>query len=180
MGALIPIGEGADAEIKDLLNKTFHDVNLDTLQNLYAAEHLFDANHTLHRVAYRLGCHPKKKYFEPSRAKWFYFLQTVLPAAMNSGVSTSNAIKYALDYAQNPANNIERVVFDAIENSAAAAHHLHPDNAPGSVPGMVQGRSLKLVLICPAPLNPANVASDPTTPDTNAAGVSVETNSPLP
>jgi len=62
MGGLIPIGQGADAEIKDLLNKTFAGVNLDTLQNLYGTEKLFDKDHTLHRVAYRLGCFPKNKY----------------------------------------------------------------------------------------------------------------------
>jgi hypothetical protein len=65
MGALIPIGQGADAEIKKLLNATFTDVNLTTLQNLYATETLFDQYHTLHRVAYSLGVFQGRNTLNP-------------------------------------------------------------------------------------------------------------------
>jgi hypothetical protein len=168
MGGLIPIGQGADAEIKGLLNKTFSFTSLTTLQNLYATEQLFDPNHSLHRVAYRLRCFPKKKYTEPSRAKWFYFLQTTLPAASNSGVLTSDAIKHALDYAQNPAKGIARVIFEAVEvkTNPPVTHYLHPNNLPASVAtNMVHGSTLHLLLICPAPLDSTLLATDPTTAD---------------
>ena len=182
MGALIPIGQGADAEIKELLNTTFSAANLTTLQNLYAREQLFDGNHTLHRVAYRLQCLPRKKYHEPSRAKWFYFLQTTLTAASNNGILTSDAIKFALDYAQNPANNINRVIFEAVEKTTnpAVSHYLHPDNRPASLAGMVHGKTLHLLLICPAPLDPTLLHNDPVTPDVDGGGNSVETPLPLP
>jgi hypothetical protein len=168
MGGLIPIGQGADAEIKGLLNKTFSFGNLVALQNLYATEQLFDANHTLARVAYRLRCHPKRKYTEPSRAKWFYFLQTTLVAASNSGVRTSDAIKYALDYAQNPVNGIIRVIFEAVEKrtNPVLPHYLHPDNRPASVAGsMVHGHTMHLLLICPMPLDSTLLSADPTNSD---------------
>jgi len=184
MGALIPIGQGADAEIKSLLNSTFSAGNLKALQALWATEHLFDGNHTLHRVAYRLQCYPKGKYTEASRAKWFYFLRTTLTvAADGNGILTSDAIKYALDYAQNPVNNIERVIFEAVEKKAAPGtplvpHHLHPDNRPGSL--QVHGKTIHLLLICPEPLDSRLLHNDPVLPDVDGMGNSVEQPLPLP
>lgn len=180
MGSLIPIGQGADAEIKSRLNKTFSHVNLATLQGLYATENLFDGNHSLHRVAYRLGCHPVDKYNEPSRAKWFYFLRTTMTAAMHDGVNTADAIKSTLAFAQNPANNIIRVIFEAVEVAGASAHYLHPDNATTGFAKMVHGRTLHMLLICPAALDPTHLANDPITPDVDGNGNSVEHPLPLP
>ena len=183
MGALIPIGQGADAEIKNRLNHVFSGQNMALLQADQAAENLFDGNHTLARVAYRLGCYPQKSgYPEPSRAKWFYFLQNTLPAAMYppaGPISTAQAIQNMLGYALNPANNIHRVVFEAVEvtpNPAhPAPHYVHPDNATRTV----YGTTMHILLICPAPLASANTAADPTQPDM-AGGVSVEQALPLP
>src|SRR5258708_15947722 len=115
MGGLIPIGQGADAEIKDLLNKTFAGVNLDTLQNLYGTEKLFDKDHTLHRVAYRLGCFPKNKYSEPSRATWFYLLKTSLKTAKYNGFNTVDTIKSLLDYPRDPSHKLDPLVSIALE-----------------------------------------------------------------
>jgi hypothetical protein len=53
MGALIPIGGGADAEIRSSLNFAFNDLNIKTVRN--QNEDLFDQDHHLHRVAYRLA-----------------------------------------------------------------------------------------------------------------------------
>lgn len=179
MGALIPIGQGADAEIKSRLNNAFSGQNLALLQANQATENLFDGNHTLQRVAYRLGCYPQKSgYLEPSRAKWFYFLQNTLPAANKypaaAPITTTQAIKNMLLYALNPANNITRVVFEAVEDKAASCHYVYPDN----VKQTVHGSTMHILLICPAPLVSTNTAADPTQPDTVAGvvnGPSVET-----
>ena len=180
MGALIPIGEGADAEIKDLLNKTFAGFNLKAMQAAYGTEKLFKGKHTLHRVAYRLRCNPHSKYAEPSRAKWFYLLKHVLTAANFNGKNTAATIQEVLDYAQNPANNVKRVVFDAVEDGNAAAHYIDPDNLSATVISAIQRRTIRLMLVCPAALDPTQLEADPVGPDLDNNGNSVETNSPLP
>ena len=62
MGGLIPIGGGADAEIKDKLNAAFNDTNIVIVRGIVANENLFDQQHHLHRVAYRLGAYPIRTY----------------------------------------------------------------------------------------------------------------------
>jgi hypothetical protein len=167
MGALIPIGRGGDAEIKDKLNKTFSGENLTALQNNTSGENLFDDQHHLHRVAYRLGCYPIEQHSgEKSRQKWFYFLKYTLPNSRENGRLTSDAIKHLLLYALDPSNKIKRVVFEAIEDTTTNVHYIDPDNW---TPQVVD-RTLKILLRCPAPLDPANTAPMPDQPGDADAG----------
>jgi hypothetical protein len=62
MGGLIPIGGGADAEIKGRLNAAFDDSNIAIVRSQNAKENLFDGNHHLHRLAYRLAAYPIGTY----------------------------------------------------------------------------------------------------------------------
>jgi len=86
MGALIPIGGGADAEIKGLLNTAFNDTNIVILRGVVSKEDLFDGNHNLHRLAYRLGTYPVGTYSgDDAKGKWFYFLKKILKDATHNG-----------------------------------------------------------------------------------------------
>ena len=49
MGSLIPIGGGADAEIKNHLNAAFNDSNIAITRSVFAKENIFDRHHHLHR-----------------------------------------------------------------------------------------------------------------------------------
>jgi hypothetical protein len=182
LGALIPIGQGADAEIKDKLNRTFSFDNLNQLQHNPSGENLFDGDHTLHRVAFRLGCFPVQSGGEKSRKKWFYLLKNVLPAATYNGIVTAQAIKDMLGWALNPMNNVTRVVFDAVEDSGTGVHYIHPNNSTKDTrtAGGNRGVTLNMLLVCPAPLANANVTDIPDTANDidKHAGTSVER--PLP
>ena len=90
MGSLIPIGGGADAEIKMRLNTAFNDSNIAIVRSVFANEKLFDGRHRLHRLAYRLGTYPTKTYVgDDAKGKWFYFLKKLLKNAAHNGVSTA-------------------------------------------------------------------------------------------
>jgi len=79
MGSLIPIGGGADAEIKLRLNTAFNDFNIKIVRGVVTNENLFDGKHRLHRLAYRLGTYPIGKYSgDDAKGKWFYFLKIIL------------------------------------------------------------------------------------------------------
>jgi hypothetical protein len=129
MGGLIPIGGGADAEIKDKLNAAFNDTNILIVQGIVAKEDLFDQQHHLHRVAYRLGAYPTRTYTGDSaqaKGKWFYFLKTILkdPAV--------NSIKSVLSYAMT-APGVARVVFDAVQGQNPKVDHYIYVPAGGTV-----------------------------------------------
>ena len=185
MGALIPVGGGADAEIKDRLNRTFSFDNLTALQDNTAVENFFDDNHKLHRVAFRLGCYPIQGA-EKSRKKWFYLLKNTLPAANYNppgggpARNTAAAIKTLLGYALDPTKNIVRVIFDAVEDTAAPQHYVHPDNLTPQVRvGRHNQNTLTILLVCPRPLDPGNLENIPDGEiDKDAGGNSVER--PLP
>jgi hypothetical protein len=160
MGALIPIGQGADAEIKEKLNSTFSFDNLAALQGNIGTEDLFDANHHLHRVAYRLGCFPALNHTEKARRKWFYFLKRVLTAANVNGHVTAAVIKKQLQYALQQGATIQRVVFEAVEDTNAPAHYVYPDNWTEQV----HGTTLSILLMCPGPLKTGNQDAVPDQP----------------
>ena len=174
MGALIPIGGGADAEIKDKLNKRFSGQNLTNLKNARntGGEDLFDGSHHLQRVAWRLRCYPTKTYNHNAKGKWFYFLHETLPAADDgTGVTTADAIKAVLDQATDPNGTITAVVFDAQEDPNAPCHYVHPSNDD---PGILVGNTYNLILVCPAPL------SNDTEPDPDQASDADPGEEPLP
>jgi len=126
MGSLMPIGSGPDAEIIAVLNKVFSGRNLDALRahEGLTGESLFDKNHKLHRVAFRIGAYPARDYSpDDAKRKWFYFLHRVLPPA------TEKAIKRILKDALLPNSKIKAVQFFVEENSAASAPHLFPSNS---------------------------------------------------
>jgi len=126
MGSLMPIGSGPDAEIIAVLNKVFSGRNLDSLRahEELTGESLFDKNHKLHRVAFRIGAYPARDYSpDDAKRKWFYFLHRVLPSA------TEKAIKKILKDALLPNSQIKAVQFFVEENSAASAPHLFPSNS---------------------------------------------------
>ncbi len=166
MGGLIPIGGGADAEIKSSLNFAFNDVNIKQVRKVVKNENLFDDDHHLHRVAYRLATYPVRNYGnDPAKAKWFFFLQNVLLAAVHGGVSTADSIKKILSYAmRNPNNTVQRVVFDAVQGPDQSPHYVDGGNPiqDNQIAGLVDTTgTLMIRLICPAPLNDNDVAPTP-------------------
>jgi hypothetical protein len=158
MGDLIPIGGGADAEIKGLLNAAFNDTNIAIVRGQVQVkkENLFDGNHHLHRLAYRLGAYPVRTYKgESAKApgKWFYFLKNTLKAP------AITSIKAILSYAMtNPNNDVARVVFDARPGDPNADHYVegptpNPTN-PADISQLVDTSGTLLVaLICPESLS---------------------------
>lgn len=156
MGGLIPIGGGADAEIKGLLNTAFNDTNIKIVRSVVAKEDLFDGHHHLHRVAYRLGTYPVKTYAgDDAKGKWFYFLKIILKDAARNNESTTQSIKAALSYAMNNLN-VKRVVFDAIQGTDNTAdHYVYPNNpvSDSDIAALVDTTgTLSVALICPSPL----------------------------
>jgi hypothetical protein len=170
MGGLIPIGGGADAEIKDKLNAAFNDTNIMIVRDIVANENLFDQPHHLHRVAYRLGAYPTRTYTGDSteaKGKWFYFLKTILKAP------AVNSIKAVLSYAMTDLT-VGRVVFDARQgDDPQADHYIYaPAGAtvnsnpmiPGDIALLVDtSGTLSVALICPWPL-PMTTAPVPNKP----------------
>lgn len=156
MGGLIPIGGGADAEIKGLLNTAFNDTNIKILRGVVANENLFDSRHHLHRLAYRLGTYPVKTYVgDDATGKWFYFLKKILKDAVYNNVSTPQSIKAILSYAMNH-SAVKRVVFDAVQGADTTAdHYIYPNNpvSDNDVGALVDVTgTLNIALICPSPL----------------------------
>jgi hypothetical protein len=165
MGALFPIGQGADAEIKDKLNNAFIGPNLIALQKHSAVEQMFDGKHHLHRLAYRLKCFPPKAASgaENSRGKWFYFLKESLKGASDSTGGTVAAINRILSAATAPGSTVTRVVFEAVENSGAKSYYVSPTNDV-DIQNITIGTTVFLTLICPSPLDPSNAIPDPNKP----------------
>jgi hypothetical protein len=163
MGGLIPIGGGADAEIKGLLNTAFDDTNIVIVRGQMAKENLFDGNHHLHRLAYRLGAYPVRTYKGESakaQGKWFYFLKTTLKGP------AKNSIKAILSYAMtNPGSAVARVVFDARPGDPKTNpdHYIdgptpNPMN-PADISQLVDTSGTLLVaLICPQSLSMSTAA----------------------
>lgn len=156
MGGLIPIGGGADAEIKGLLNTAFNDTNIKALRRVVANENLFDDHHHLHRIAYRLGTYPVKTYTgDDAKGKWFYFLKKILKDATHNNVSTTQSVKAILSYAMNNAG-VKSVVFDAVQGTDTTAdHYVYPDNpvTNNDIAALVDTTgTLRISLICPSPL----------------------------
>jgi hypothetical protein len=158
MGGLIPIGGGADAEIKGRLNAAFDDSNIAIVRSQNAKENLFDGNHHLHRLAYRLGAYPIGTYAGESanaKGKWFYFLKNTLK---NPAI---NSIKAILSYAMtNTSGDVARVVFDARPGDPK----VHPDHyVDGPTPNPTSSAdisqlvdssgTLLVALICPDSLS---------------------------
>ena len=122
MGALLPVGSGPDAEIVDRLNKIFSGTSLAVLRRHNKKEKLFDSNHRLGRVAWRLGAYPARDYgTDDAKRKWFFFLHQVLTQG------TKDAIKRILNDAMSR-SAITAVVFSVEENSDADFAHLSPSN----------------------------------------------------
>ena len=156
MGGLIPIGGGADAEIKGLLNTAFNDTNIKILRGVVANENLFDGYHRLHRIAYRLGTYPVRTYTgDDAAGKWFYFLKKILKDAVHNNISTTQSIKAMLSYAMDH-SGVKRVVFDAVQGTDTTAdHYIYPNNpvSDGDIGALVDVTgTLNVALICPSPL----------------------------
>jgi hypothetical protein len=165
MGSLIPIGGGADAEIKTSLNAAFNDTNIVMVKGVVAKENLFDGHHHLHRIAYRLGTYPIRTYpGDDAQGKWFYFLKKILKDAAYNGVATTDSIKSILSYAMrnSGAKNsvVKRVVFDARPGTDPKADHYiesvtNAGNpvADADIAALVDtAGTLSVALICPSPL----------------------------
>jgi hypothetical protein len=122
MGALLPVGSGPDAEIVDRLNELFSGTDLAVLRRHNRREKLFDSNHRLRRVAFRIGAYPTRDYgTDDAKRKWFFFLHQVLPQA------TQDAIKKILNDAMSR-TSIKAVKFSVEENSQVSHPHLFPSN----------------------------------------------------
>jgi hypothetical protein len=156
MGALIPIGGGADAEIKGRLNTAFNDTNLGIVRGVHKNEKIFDGRHKLHRIAYRLGTYPTRTYpGDPAKGKWFYFLKKILKDATHNNRSTTDSIKSILSYAVR-ITSVKRVVFDARQGTDPNSdHYVDPANPMTDIeiaPLVDTTGTLTVALICPAPL----------------------------
>jgi hypothetical protein len=157
MGGLIPIGGGADAEIKGRLNAAFNDTNLVIVRGVVANEDLFEGkHHHLHRLAYRLGAYPIGTYLnDDAQGKWFYFLKKILKDAQHNGVSTTLSIFAILSYAMRK-TSVKRIVFDAVEGTDPNVdHYVAPDNpvSDADIAKLVDTTgTLKVTLICPSSL----------------------------
>jgi hypothetical protein len=174
VGTLIPIGLGADAEIKDLLNQAFNDTNFQALsahvqnvdRNLFGPGH----NYRTARVASRLRLHPGNA---GKRRRWYFLLRNVLPDASdgsinvadNRVITTEEALKAVLTKVLMNANgSFKRIVFDAEEKNLPAnttgqtySHFIYPSN---DNPGLAIGYTMNIILVCPAPLADG-VSNDP-------------------
>ena len=167
MGALFDIGEGADGEIKEKLNKAFSGKRLARLQDHFQyKETLFDGSHRLERFCARAKLHPAGTR---AKGKWYFLLKRILKQATDGSVDgtgrpvmTTDAIKAALTKALNVQNGITRVVFEAEEQSGASAHFIYPKN---NAPGIQIGKTLNIILVCPAPLNDGELDTLPQDPD---------------
>jgi hypothetical protein len=164
MGSLIPIGGGADAEIKTYLNAAFDDNHIAIVKGVVANENLFDdGHHHLHRVAYRLGTYPVKAYpNDNAQGKWFYFLKKTLKDAKYNGEHTTASITKILLYALKNSGNsrtslVKRVVFDAKPGpNSTDDHHVDPNNPTldDDIAALVDSTgTLRLTLICPKSLD---------------------------
>ena len=157
MGALIPIGGGADAEIKRQLNTVFDPAHIGTVRSKVASEDIFEERkpHNLHRVAYRLGAYPIGNYSpDDAKGKWFYFLKKILKDASFNGVSTTKSIRKILSYAMKT-KTVARVVFDAKEDASVPEHYVSPANPIEDdeiAPLVDSSGTLLVMLICPKPL----------------------------
>jgi hypothetical protein len=156
MGALLPIGGGADAEIKGRLNAAFDDTNIVRVRGVVANEDLFDGQHHLHRLAYRLGAYPIKPYSgDDAKGKWFYFLKIILRDAAHNGVSTTKSINKILSYAMRTPG-VKRIVFDAVPGTDPTLdHYVDPGNPvdDADIALLVDTTGTwKVSLVCPSPL----------------------------
>jgi hypothetical protein len=157
MGGLIPIGGGADGEIKGRLNAAFDDTNIVIVRGQHTKEGLFDGNHHLHRLAYRLGAYPIRTYTGESakaQGKWFYFLKNTLK---KPAIDSITAI---LRYAMVNGDTVARVVFDARPGNPRTNpdHYVDgPTQNPTSDADISQlvdsSGTLLLALICPDSLS---------------------------
>jgi hypothetical protein len=157
MGALIPIGGGADAEIKLRLNTAFNDTNIQIVRDVVRNENLFDGSHRLHRIAYRLGTYPIRTYSgDDAKGKWFYFLKKILKDATHNGISTPDSIKSILSYALRRNTGVARVVFEAIQGADGSLDHYVAPNNPvhdADIAPLVDSTgTLSITLVCPSPL----------------------------
>jgi hypothetical protein len=154
MGALMPVGSGPDKEIVTVLNSLFSGSNFQVLRDHDKnKEKLFDNNHRLGRVAFRIGGYPAKDYHpDDAKRKWFYFLHH-LPKA------TQDAIKRILSDALIN-SKITAVMFSVEENSAVTSPHLYPSNNEPLPNYLNTARDKYLVhLVVQAPMSDA--AEDP-------------------
>ena len=177
MGALFDIGEGADAEIKEKLNKAFSGRKLGRLQDHFKfKEKVFDRSHRLERFCARAKLHPNGAR---AKGKWYFLLKRILAQATDGSldgtgqpIRTADAIKAALTKALDfDANGITRVVFEAEEQSGVAAHFIFPNNG---APGIQIGKTLNIILVCPAPLNDGEQDTPPQDPDPGEQGKKTE------
>jgi len=104
-----------------------------------------------------------------SKRKVVFLLKRILKQATDGSldetgqaVTTTDAIKAALTKALDKQNGITRVVFEAEEQSGAPAHFIYPKN---SEPGVQIGKTLNIILVCPAPLNDGEQDTLPQDPD---------------
>jgi hypothetical protein len=168
VGALIPTPNDQDVIVK--LNLRFAAYGLTGLRQWQEAtkEYLFDGNHSLHRVSYRLGLYPAAP---GGQARWIYFLRYMLRPA--SGGKTVAAIKNVLSQALAD-TEVDSVVFNVLEDPNVNDYILYPnnDNQPVVSNDTVNGQIVYLVtLVCPRaaviPSGQPNVPPPDPTPESN-------------
>ncbi len=169
MGALIPTGP--DQEICANLTQRFSD-QPDLTADLTGAtswidvvrdhnnnqEKLFDNNHHLHRVAWRLGGIPKMD--QQARVRWYYFLRKILPH------ETRDAIKQVLNKVMRDTTIVRCEFYVYYVSGITLEYELYPSNSGN--PDM-HGSVCYLTLQCKTdePLPNPQQESDPPNPDNN-------------
>jgi hypothetical protein len=129
------------------------------------SEKLFDSNHTLKRVAHRLGA---THHNGTTRGKWFGLLDGLPPA-------TRDAIKKILQDALNN-SNVDRVVFGVMAGKPADGYYIYPNNAsPGeTIPTSGSHFIYSLTLVCPGDFSGVAVSPNDPGNDHDSNGNDVE------
>jgi hypothetical protein len=160
VGAIIPSPN--DQEIVARLNEVFSPTGIKTLRDHQrrSGERLFDANHHLHRVAFRIGAIPTQAR---ARGRWYALLRHLLPAA------TQNAIKRVLQSALDDARkNVDGVVFGVSHDPSAPNYFIYPDNADPFVEipsASGSTTTYSLTLVTPGEIQGDGDSPDPPQPD---------------
>ncbi len=168
MGALIPTGP--DQDICASLTQRFSDQPdrvadptgatsyIDVVRNHHNnKERLFDSNHSLHRVTWRLGGLPQDPQ---ARLRWYYFLRKILPH------QTRDAIKHVLTKVMQNRTIVRCEFYVQYVSGITLPYELYPANSGN--PDM-HGNVCHLTLQCqtddllPNPINEPH----PPTPDNN-------------
>lgn len=168
MGSLIP--NPNDLQIVDALNTRFSGTELQNLR-AYIQQYnddFFAPARTLRRIAWRLNVFPTPTPGDPHKARWLYFLQTVLPKNHHDTILAT--LRNAVGYPGNINNHCAGIRFWVAYDSALAKGQYDVDVDPGD-PDPADGLSwMTITLTCGSEIDPnaaGNANAPPADPGEN-------------